>query len=62
LVEEVEVGSALVGDIIVKGGFDFIFVPLNVTIPVVLLVIVIIFVVEGEVGFLGGILTFYIID
>jgi hypothetical protein len=62
LVEEVEVGGALVGDIIVKGCFDFIFVPLNVTIPVVLLVIIIFFVVEGEVGFLGGVLTFYIID
>lgn len=57
LVEELEVGRTLVGNIPVDGLLHFLLIPLHLTIPVVLLIVLIDVVVKGEVGLLGGILT-----
>lgn len=57
LVEELEIGSALVRNVAVNGFLDLLFIPLDFAIPVVLLVVVISIVIEGEIGLLGGILA-----
>lgn len=59
LVEEVEVSGTLVDDIVLlKSCFNLSFIPLNISVPVIVLVILIILVIEGEVRLSGSILTF----
>lgn len=62
LVEELEIGSALVRDVAVNGFLDLLFIPLDFAIPVVLLVVVISIIIEGEIGLLGGILALWSIS
>lgn len=59
LVEELEVGSALVRNIAVDGRLDLFLIPLDLAIPVVFLVIFEI-VVKSEVRLLRSIFAFYI--
>lgn len=49
LVEELEISSTFVGNVTVTSLLDLVLVPLNLTIPIILLVILINFIVEGEV-------------
>ena len=61
LVKEVEVSGTLVNDIVfLKSCFNLIFIPLDISIPIIVLVILIILVIEGEVRLSGSILTFWI--
>lgn len=59
LVEEIKIGGTLVGYVPVDGLLDFLLVPFNLAIPVVLLVFLVDVIVEGEVGLLSSILAFY---
>lgn len=58
LVEELEVGSALVRNIAVDGRLDLFLIPLDLAIPVVVLIIFEI-VVKSEVRLLRSIFAFY---
>ena len=58
LVEEVKVGSALISDIAVKSSLSLLLVPLNFTVPVIVLIIFLKVVIKSEVRLLGGILAF----
>lgn len=58
LVEELEISSTFVGNVPVTGLLDFVLVPLNFSIPVILLVFLIIFIIECEIRLLGSVLAF----
>jgi hypothetical protein len=59
LVQELEIGSALVLNVAVQGFLNLFLVPLNLAVPVVVLIVIIYVVIEGEVGLLGSILAHY---
>lgn len=59
LVQELEIGSALVLNVAVEGFLNLFLVPLNLAVPVVVLIVIIYVVIEGEVGLLGSILAHY---
>lgn len=53
LVQEIDISSALVGNISFKCSLDFLLSPLNLTVPVVALFVFFAFVLVGKVGLPG---------
>lgn len=60
LVEEVEIGSALISNVTFNSLFNLFLIPLDLTVPVVLLVVLITLVVESKVRLPSSILARYI--
>lgn len=61
LVQEVEVGSALIGNVTLDGLLNLLLVPLDLSVPVVLLIVLITLVVKSKVGLSRDLLTDYMI-